>query len=259
MFYGGDTIYSHGQNFPIARHFEAPNGERVVLYNEESFSVSTSRHQAIVRAAITGDVPVVSVPHLRWGIGGTLHHEDVMATIVHLAELWTAARGRKPVHEAAMAERVEQANRIRELWQLDVPVVTMPMDIAAYPREYREERRRRAEEAHRIAEAKAMESLAAWVRGEIDHPPATRNPHVRVVGSTVETSAGFQVPLKRALALFKLAGRIRKCGSEWVPERLRLIGGHRIDGITADGTIKVGCHVLPYEVQLKAAKLAGLA
>ena len=44
MFFEGDTIYSYGKHFPIARIVRG-----AVLYNHETYSATTSSHQAIVR------------------------------------------------------------------------------------------------------------------------------------------------------------------------------------------------------------------
>lgn len=68
MMFRGPTIYSYGTHFPIA-HFTGKldgNGRDVVLYNSQSRSVSTSKHQSIVRGALHGlSVVVVSVPDLQ--------------------------------------------------------------------------------------------------------------------------------------------------------------------------------------------------
>lgn len=48
FYFEGDTIYSYGSHFPIARHFGG-----VVLFTNQSYSVSTSRHISYVRQACT--------------------------------------------------------------------------------------------------------------------------------------------------------------------------------------------------------------
>ena len=60
VFIDGDTIYSYGYHFPIARRVREGGGEgyegRVVayLFNSDSYSSSTSKHQSYVRGALTG-------------------------------------------------------------------------------------------------------------------------------------------------------------------------------------------------------------
>ncbi len=52
FFYEGDTIYSYGYHFPIARLITHPVTKKLAyLYNAGKYSVSTSKHQSYVRSA----------------------------------------------------------------------------------------------------------------------------------------------------------------------------------------------------------------
>ena len=55
LFFEGPVIYSYGYHFPIAvfTPFHV-NGERVVVFNGASRSVSTSKHQSYTRGALHG-------------------------------------------------------------------------------------------------------------------------------------------------------------------------------------------------------------
>ena len=61
MFYKGDAIYSYGSHFCIARFVRTCSGERVVLFNASTYSVSTSKHQTIVARAIPEGIRTISV------------------------------------------------------------------------------------------------------------------------------------------------------------------------------------------------------
>jgi hypothetical protein len=50
FYYDGDTIYSYGSHFPIARHIEH-NGEKAVLFTLKTYSNTTAKHIHIVRQA----------------------------------------------------------------------------------------------------------------------------------------------------------------------------------------------------------------
>lgn len=52
VYYVGDTIYSYGRHFPIARFATSPTGERVVLFTSRGYSISTAKHIGIVRRAL---------------------------------------------------------------------------------------------------------------------------------------------------------------------------------------------------------------
>lgn len=291
MFYDGDTIYSWGRHFPIAKFFNAPNGERVILFNADSYSVSTSKHQTIVRRAIA--LPrerVIYLKGLARDTRGTVFHETTLATIPKLIELWSRARSRKDEYRRDIESTISLANRIRELWCLDVPLAEVPEDFKAYLEAHKEEverKRREADERRAKLQAeqdrKDKEALRKWLAGGGDvRPPHTRIPYVRVVDRIsprsqmdehgcptpeprdvtvreVQTSWGISVPLREALAIYRLAGIIRKCGHEFVPKKEHRVGGWRLDRIGSDGTVRAGCHVIPFQVQHEAAKLAGLA
>ncbi len=47
----GDSIFSYGRHFTIARWVTMPNGERVAFFTSRHYSISTTRHQSIVRGA----------------------------------------------------------------------------------------------------------------------------------------------------------------------------------------------------------------
>lgn len=48
IFYEGDTIYSYGYHFPIAK-FE---GGRMAIVNKDKYSRTTGRHQSMVRRTL---------------------------------------------------------------------------------------------------------------------------------------------------------------------------------------------------------------
>lgn len=66
MYFHGDTIYSYGRHYPIARFTDATlDGQRVVLFNEEKNSNTTERHKDFVRNALNGlPVRVFTVPRV---------------------------------------------------------------------------------------------------------------------------------------------------------------------------------------------------
>lgn len=63
VFFEGPTLYSWGTHFPLAHWTVGAKGQRCVLANlSERYSVSTSRHQALVKGAVArGAFPYVTV------------------------------------------------------------------------------------------------------------------------------------------------------------------------------------------------------
>ena len=61
FYFDGDTIYSYGSHFPIARHVENKRKEHAVLITTRTYSVTTSGHVSDVKRAIPASVPVFNV------------------------------------------------------------------------------------------------------------------------------------------------------------------------------------------------------
>jgi hypothetical protein len=51
MFFRGNTIYSYGHHFPIAKHCTNSRGENYVLFTLRGYSNRTSKHISYVRSA----------------------------------------------------------------------------------------------------------------------------------------------------------------------------------------------------------------
>ena len=67
VFFEDDTIYSYGRHFPLATFRKMPNGETVVLFTADSYSVSTAKHICRVQEALYGlDYKVVTLPAALW-------------------------------------------------------------------------------------------------------------------------------------------------------------------------------------------------
>ena len=52
FYFQGDTIYSYGSHFPIARLRTAPNGEEVIFVTTRTYSKTTSKHISAVQHGI---------------------------------------------------------------------------------------------------------------------------------------------------------------------------------------------------------------
>lgn len=64
FYFQGDTIYSYGSHFPIARHIEH-DGKKAILFVDHSYSNTTSKHIGNVRHSIPPGVPVFEVSDVR--------------------------------------------------------------------------------------------------------------------------------------------------------------------------------------------------
>lgn len=68
VFFDGDTIFSWGRHYAIARFIDTPKG-RVCLFNSEGYSVSTAKHKTVVARQLRRwrpDMPVFYVPFVKY-------------------------------------------------------------------------------------------------------------------------------------------------------------------------------------------------
>jgi hypothetical protein len=64
LYFRGDTIFSYGPHFPIARHVKTADGKPAVLFTTDTYSVTTARHICETRGAIPPGVKVFKTAHV---------------------------------------------------------------------------------------------------------------------------------------------------------------------------------------------------
>jgi hypothetical protein len=141
LFYEGDTIYSYGRHFAIARLTTTPTGTDAVLYNEYKYSHSTGNHQRIVRSAIERHQSrraLITVPSTDWmdrlanpdAPTPTTAATSLFAHWVSLAEEELKAHRRKRTdwsrnHTMAAAHMyLKRAEQLNTLFALGIPTDT---------------------------------------------------------------------------------------------------------------------------------------
>ena len=264
LFFEGDTIYSYGRHFPIARWVKSGKRE-AVLFTERGYSNTTAKHKGMVRSAIPAGVTVFTVPDVR-----THNHEANLQYYVSQAKEffekalravqvfsfnWKINQAREFVEEgrqyakffrlkspkfpnvSATAER-----KRREYLQEREAVRQTPEYIAKRGAE--REKRDAAKEAARLKAA--QEAITEWRAGN----PYARVPYgvptmLRVKGEEVETSRGARVPVSHAKRLLRFVRGVVKSGQEYVRNGHTIhVGHYPVDKIEANGTLHAGCHVI---------------
>lgn len=270
MFYEGDTIYSYGYHFPIARHMTTPDGRNVVLFTTDSYSVSTAKHLTITARACR-HLRVFHVPHMRDGIDGLDHVRNVTAYIRRITDaLEKAKRARKygPGHLRTAEIITEEARAYIETfqvggyenfnWDHDALVegvreaTRIQLEASERARQQIEERQRR------YYRETVWPEIKRWLQGEITDRPSTKRPLPRISHDRVETTWGANVPLEVAKLLYWRSIRCRREHTEYVPERSFHVGDFRLTRIKPNGDLVVGCHDIPFWFMHYAAKRAGI-
>lgn len=126
MYYEGDTIYSYGSHFPIARLLEH-EGHKVCLFTTATRSVSTAKHKGIVRGALIGskyisfNVPLLS----RISVDEKGGHEYNYQSIIRSAKehVQKSMRARKYTENLMFwaEDFLAEANKYNEVFGLGYP------------------------------------------------------------------------------------------------------------------------------------------
>jgi hypothetical protein len=254
IWFTGDTIFSYGTHFPIARHVEY-QGRRCVFFNPEGWSVTTSRHQRMVRQAIPPGIRVFSA---------NPYHDPRKALDALKQAIQFCRQGfkvSKPIVQrenlaAALLDAISAANEFAEFfgWKTRyTPADVAHLEtLAAAKRQRQAGRNARSAERTRIrserwerelAETRAQR-LEEWRAGGRPYDDFHRLPVTcRIVGETVETSYAARFPVSHALRAVPFVRRILDAGEAYQRNGHSIHLGHYvIDSINENGTLHAGCH-----------------
>ena len=277
MSFNGDTLYSYST--PIGRIVQSSQGETVALLTSHSYSVTTSgKHMGSAWRAVR-HLPHFSVPAL--GTHGGWHREPSgdmhTANVLHLATVYADyvkrcmhARSR-PYSFEYLTDRAQTVADYVQRFNVRTPgTIDTAADIAritarfdrldveraspAYKakQEKREEARQAREQRKReLLRATAAEKLAAWRAGELHTLPYDARVPVsaalRLRGNKVQSSLGAEVPAEDARRGVAFVAECKRRGQEWRRNGETFpIGPFQLDSVTADGTVRAGCHTIAW-------------
>lgn len=260
LYFEGQTIYSYGSHFPIARHVTNERGERAVLFTTAHHSVTTSGHCSAVARAIPPNVPIFRVPYLRNSWGDLPNHRDnVESQVCRIAELLGKAKRARLhsdwyQHEAlGLREQLQRYVAFFDLSDIAVPESDELDALQSWIAAHEEEERHRREESERLAEEERRREQADRIQQfragdpNVSYIPGV-SPMLRVVGNEVQTSLGARFPVSHARHGLDFIHKVRKSGREYVRNGHTIHLGHYvIDRIEPDGTVHAGCHVVKWE------------
>ena len=285
FYFNGDTVFSYGSHFPIARHVQSRK-KSAVLFTTKDYSVTTSGHKSAVRSAITDGTTVFHVPHVfaddRYASND--HPSNLGNYVERIADhLAKCARARQSYskeweHGQAVALR-EEAREYAKFFRLKLPkIAPIPaLDSEGLAKiracEAAKSAEKAAQEKARKAERAKQEAELAdrWREGKYDgylynSPVMLRlrtfgaDADVQHAVAMVETSRGAQVPVSHALRGLRFVRSVVQTGKEYIRNGHTLhLGHYAIDRIEANGTLHAGCHVISYaEIERIAPLLESL-
>jgi hypothetical protein len=279
FYFEGDTIYSYGSHFPIARFVEVA-GETVVLITRRSYSMTTSQHVSRVRQAVS-HLPTVSCH----SPSGSPREEMEAALKLAGEAAIKAPRARSDWRKAQLLETVEEMFAAAR-FHAKRGGIKLPADldkaVAGQAKRAKAEQARIAQahaEQRKAQEAAKVQAETLWeqakphwrrdetIPAEIEAAARALGYYsfrvgtvaMRLRGDEIETSQGARFPVEHGIRAFRILKGIWERGGTWerkaggVGPRL---GHYTVDRVTPDSVV-AGCHTVQRsEVELMAALLS---
>lgn len=249
FYFKGDTIYSYGSHFPIAKHILNKNGDSGVLFTTDSYSNSTAKHISITRSACS---------HLNiiyCGSPKNNHQENIGQFENDIKNCLAGMdRARKLERYIEPAKRVfADCKKYCDFFGLEVPKkIIRLIEIAENGQyaEYLSRERKRIEYEKKIEEQKELnefnKNLKEWRKGEGHriYGKITGFDYLRFNGKRIETSQGVEIPVDTAKKSFNYIIKMVKSGGCDNPN-FKILNWD-LQKITTDN-IQIGCHKIQIE------------
>lgn len=255
MFFEGNKIYSYGKHFEIARIVKPNNGYgRVILFNSDSYSVTTSKHQTFVRQAIDYNtskvyiVPIIADMDAPYTLAGNIPYfiEQIETNLKEAASsrkykencLSRAQKCINEMFEFAGEFGIQMTSEMTKYFGMNV----LSPEVMAEIQE--SEKLRKARELQ-----KRKKDIEEWLTGEKQSIGGLSEVFLRVNGENVETTLGAKVPIIEANLLYKAIKTDK-------PVHGIKIGYYTVNGYN-NGVLAIGCHKLKDTEINRFAKVMG--
>ena len=270
FYFEGDTIYSYGRHFPIARHVSNKRGNNAILFTTADYSVTTSGHKSMVRGAIPRTVPVfyVARPEL------DPHPEQLDEFQARIDEATLKAERSRKWKDSYLTDRAAEIKAFEafatfigskrkpkipdEAWLKEQKRLAK-VQAEKNRQERKEREQRQAAERERLR-IESKEQFEQWLNGTGHHfPYAYQNygaDYLRLEGDEVVTSRAARVPAKHVRKAVPLVLSLIEAGKTYQRNGHSIhLGEYVIDSIDENGTLTVGCHTFKKEEILRFAKI----
>lgn len=267
LYFGGDTIFSYGSHFPIARHLNSGT----IAITTSSASITTGRHINLVRRAIPGHKKLifVSSPCMT---AGTADRDRAESEATQLLE--SAAKRRSPARRDddrasalnvaeqfnAYAEAIGSGQRIdtARIASADLAALRMAL-VRRQEQEAIDRRRLEAEAGVRLAkQVESWRNFGPVPSQEIRSAPVALRyfQGANTEMSAITTSRGAEIPEADARRLWPVIRRVM--AGECDHEISMRLGHYRLTKIRPDGSIVVDCHDIAFAEIERIAERLGL-
>lgn len=256
FYYEGDTIYSYGSHFPIAKHIEY-NGVKAILFTLNTWSKTTAKHVWAVKSACNHlNIVYCLKPdannhdaNFRYWIGES---EGI------LNSLKTARKPEKYLNE--LGRVADQVNKYAGFFEIEIPASLKALLNVSNKDQYAEYQSKKIElleaerkDQERRDKAKHKKALAEWQAGRTDRLYCRDGfDYLRadLSGDCVQTTQGVNIPMSIAEKFWE---RI-KTDTLNVGDTITDQHKHKYEVSEVGDTIRIGCHTFERNYVLKFGK-----
>lgn len=267
---GSRTIYSYGYHFGIA-HIPTPESN-TVYFTMDNYSNTTAKHINHVWRAVS-HMNVIYCPlditeyfthgkptknaikkSLEWferQIAETASKHINARKYSYLDSIYTLIKRLQIFAEAFKCKNLLTGKARKAIYNGYNREQTQSLYFS--PHQIEAHKQRKANEVKRLKkrEVKQIKAFKAFERDYLN----TNATYLRLNGETIETSKGIKYTnLDEAKVLFTIARTCKQMGKPF--EKHLQIMQYTLNKVTENGTIKIGCHTIPYkETETIAQKL----
>ncbi len=289
FFFEGDTIYSYGRHFPIARHVTNRKGEKAVLITTRGYSKTTNGHIWAVRGAIRHLENVFDVERpdrdFTSKSGKLSVREEIAKHAVkytELLELASKSRTKTGEYLGRAARLAQDTAAFAKFFGVPFPAkqFTAPEDLKGHFKALAEKQAKAAKaatekrEQERAAYIQTLRAiLPEWLGGatefyrKVNGRAQAYSPQFSELGRAyfrpipgtdeVMTTLGARFPADHGKRAYRLLKRLRDAGQSYHANGHTIhVGAFQIDSYDhATGIIKAGCHTVDWS---EVERLAGV-
>lgn len=236
FFFENDVIYSYGRHFPIAKIFAS-----LIFYNSGGYSISTAKHQSIVRSSIDySKFRVIELPYIEsLNLDNLVYLEN---KIIDLKSKFLTSRKYKEQIQNAIIKTIEDYRIYSKLLKIKPKRAILTYDKNLYKAEI-EKQKLKAEIANNkrlaLESVKRQAELNKFLNGDekiktIEYRAGTN--FLKIVGEKCITNNGAEVELLE----------VKNIISSMLKYNSKIISGQKIGNFTVNNHdetgIKIGCH-----------------
>lgn len=260
FYFTGDTIYSYGAHFPIARFVDNENGAVAVLSTIESYSNTTAKQQNHVWRAShhhttfhVAQVEATFKPEDIHTVNMKSYRERIEAT------LGQATRARKNTQwllESAL-KLIKEANSYTTFFGLKDSIAEPESMKVMLEQAKEDEKVRKVQEAQKRAVdiSEWREFNKARIQLNVGYDLLRLNKEQ----DRIETTGGANVPVEHAKKMWLLVKRCHDRKQAWQSNGHTIkIGYFQVNYIEETGNVKIGCHYIKFPELRDMATQLGL-